>query len=457
MTAIRPPAVAGAFYPGEPGVLRQSVADLLDAALRQDGLRARDIAPKAIIAPHAGYVYSGACAARAHALFRPEREAITRIVLLGPAHRVAVRGLATTTAETWETPAGPVPIDRAAVASLADLPQVSVSDEAHALEHSLEVHLPFLQALLPRFSLVPFAVGSASAEEVAAVLERLWGGPETRIVISSDLSHFLGDDAARALDDKTARTIEAFDGGGLGRDQACGRVPVAGLLGLAAARGLAVQRVGLCNSGDTAGSKDRVVGYGAWAFSAFDDARIAQDQGEALLEGAGAAIRHHLEPGGPPPPVDLAGLPQALRYNRATFVTLMLDGKLRGCRGSLRGHRALAEDVAANAVASGFDDRRFPPLTPAELPGLGWSISLLTPPVPLAVASEDDLLAQLRPGEDGLILRDGDRQSTFLPQVWEALPRPQDFLARLREKAGLSATHWSPSLRVWRYRATKIG
>lgn len=257
----RPPAVAGLFYPDDPEVLRRDVEAHLAAA----GLAEQETAPKALILPHAGYVYSGPVAASGYARL-PEvaRRRIRRVVLLGPCHHVPLRGLAVPRAEAFATPLGAVPVDREAVARALALPQVVTSDEAHAAEHSLEVHLPFLQRLLGDFALVPFAVGDASAEEVAEVLELLWGGPETLVVVSSDLSHYHDYAEARRLDAATCRAIEALDPEALDEESACGRVPVRGLLVVARRRGLAARTVDLRSSGDTAGPRDRVVGYGAW-------------------------------------------------------------------------------------------------------------------------------------------------------------------------------------------------
>ncbi|MCB2108208.1 MAG: AmmeMemoRadiSam system protein B [Rhodobacteraceae bacterium] len=262
---IRPPAVAGLFYPDAPAQLQQTVASLFAAARNDEKVASRP-APKAVIVPHAGYVYSGQLAARAFALFAPDASRITRIVLLGPAHRVALRGLAVPSVSAFATPLGKIDIDRDAVARLADLPFVHVSDKAHAEEHSLEVQLPLLQNVLPNFSLVPIVVGDADPAEVASVIDMLWGDGETRFVVSSDLSHFLNDRAARAMDEETASAIERFDESALTYNHACGRGPISGLLSVARTKKLTVKRLGLCNSSDTAGSKDRVVGYGAWAF-----------------------------------------------------------------------------------------------------------------------------------------------------------------------------------------------
>jgi AmmeMemoRadiSam system protein B len=260
--STRNPAVAGMFYPGNRAELARSVAQMLGVAASVAPERP---APKAIIAPHAGYIYSGPIAASVYSLLATARHTIRRVVLLGPTHRVAVRGLALPGVAAFATPLGVVAIDPEAVAALDELPQVGTSAQAHAVEHSLEVHLPFLQAVLERFTLVPLAVGQADARAVAEVIDTLWGGPETLIVVSSDLSHYLPYDDAQALDRATAQAILglAVD---ISHTQACGATPVTGLTYTARKRGLKPELIDLRNSGDTAGDKQRVVGYGAFAF-----------------------------------------------------------------------------------------------------------------------------------------------------------------------------------------------
>lgn len=260
MLHTRSPAVAGMFYPADPATLRHMVSDYLNGAAIDEP------APKALIAPHAGYIYSGAVAASAYARLRSVRGQIRRVVLLGPAHRVPFRGIALSSAQAFETPLGAVAIDQEGIAAIADLPQVQTLDEAHRLEHSLEVQLPFLQEALEDFKLVPLLVGEASPESVADILERLWGGPETLIVVSSDLSHYHDYDTARQMDRGTSTAIEALQGAAIGYDDACGRNPINGLLYLAKRRGLRARTVDLRNSGDTAGPRDQVVGYGAYVF-----------------------------------------------------------------------------------------------------------------------------------------------------------------------------------------------
>ncbi|MFW5396903.1 MAG: hypothetical protein XXXNARYT_002631 [Candidatus Accumulibacter regalis] len=264
---IRPAAVAGTFYPGSASVLARDLRRLLDdTSVAQTAQERQYGRPKAIIAPHAGYVYSGPIAASVYAPLHALRATFRRVVLLGPTHRVAVAGLALPSASAFATPLGEVALDMAAIASIAHLPQVVVSDAAHAMEHSLEVQLPFLQTVLERFTLVPLAVGRASAAEVAEVLEALWGGDETLLVISSDLSHYLPYAIARKTDNETARHIVALDAR-IDHQQACGATPVNGLLLAARRHGLQARLLDLRNSGDTAGDRSRVVGYGAFAFT----------------------------------------------------------------------------------------------------------------------------------------------------------------------------------------------
>jgi AmmeMemoRadiSam system protein B len=273
MGSSRRPAVAGMFYPGQGETLRSEVRAFLEeartraASSRSEGAETRVGRPKALIAPHAGYVYSGPIAASAYALLLPFRDSIRRVVLLGPAHRYPLRGLAASSAESFGTPLGEVPVDREAVAEALELEEVELLDQAHEGEHSLEVHLPFLQSVLGDFSLVPLLVGDVSPEAVAGVLRLLWGGPETLVVVSSDLSHYLPYARANRMDAETARAIEEMRLEDLGYEQACGRIPVAGLLLRAREEGLGVRCVDLRNSGDTAGSLSQVVGYGSFVVS----------------------------------------------------------------------------------------------------------------------------------------------------------------------------------------------
>ena len=264
MTKVRRPAVAGTFYPGDPSSLAAAVDAYLDDAAVAAGKHEAS-APKALIVPHAGYVYSGPVAARAYAAVRGLAGQVRRVVLLGPSHFVPVRGCAAPRAGAFDTPLGPLAVDQAAVDAISTLPDVVLSDGPHQPEHSLEVQLPFIRRVLGPVSILPLVVGEAGVEALAGLLDRLWGGRETLIIVSSDLSHYHAYAQARRLDAATAAAIEDFDGERLAPEDACGCGPLAGLLAAARRRGLAIKRLDLRNSGDTAGPRDQVVGYGAWA------------------------------------------------------------------------------------------------------------------------------------------------------------------------------------------------
>ncbi len=447
------------FYPAAPETLRRVVYGFLEEARQR--LPARAVPPKAVIAPHAGYVYSGAIAAAAYARIAALRGRVTRVVLIGPCHRVAVRGLALPAAQAFDTPLGRVAVDIDACARVSRLPGVVVSAEAHAKDHALEVQLPFLQRALGRFTLVPLLAGAARPADVARVLEELWGGAETLVVISSDLSHYLPYEAAVREDRSTVDAVLALDDG-IDHEHACGATAVNGLIQVARRKGLSAELLDLRNSGDTAGDKSRVVGYASVAFvegaaagltaGPDDDAGAgAPDQGELLLGHARAAIGERL--GMRAPAADRSAA--FLARPGASFVTLKLGADLRGCIGSLVAHRPLIDDVRHNACAAAFSDPRFTPLSRGEFATTQIEVSLLEAPQPMAFAGEADLLGQLRPLIDGVTLEVGTRRATFLPQVWETLPRPRDFLEQLKAKAGLPRGFWAGQMKVSRYTVRK--
>jgi len=254
----RLPAVAGSFYPDQPQRLHETITALL-----QD-VKTGGKVPKAIIAPHAGYIYSGPIAASAYARLIPAADAISRVALIGPSHRVGFMGLAVSACQAFTTPLGNVPLDLTAIKALLELPFVLELEQAHQQEHSLEVHVPFLQAVLHDFTLIPLVVGEASAEQISQTLELLWGGDETLLVVSSDLSHYHDYATAQRLDQATSALIENLDYQHIGADAACGRGPISGLLKLLQKKSLSIKTIDLRNSGDTAGDKRRVVGYGAY-------------------------------------------------------------------------------------------------------------------------------------------------------------------------------------------------
>lgn len=453
--AVRPEAVAGTFYPADPDRLRGDVRAHVGAAV--EGPR-----PRALVVPHAGYVYSGSTAGEGYRRLLPWADTYDRVILLGPAHRVPLRGLAVPTVDAFATPLGPVAVAADARDALAGLAAVVADDRPHRDEHALEVHLPFVLEVLGRVRVLPVVVGEADAGAVAEVLDRLWDDA-TLVVVSSDLSHYLDHESAVRRDEATCAVVEAGGRRPIEPTEACGARPLNGLLLAARRRGLAVHRVARRTSADTAGPPDRVVGYAAFVLADADSGPEPDRRGERepllgaqdcarLLDAASVAVTTAVRTG-TPPAVDLDAAPDVLRAPGASFVTLERNGRLLGCIGSLEPRRALLADVVDNALGAAFRDPRLPPVTADDLPELTVKVSVLSPLEPVAADSEADLLARLRPGVDGVLLSAGGRRATFLPAVWASLPDPAAFWRHLLAKAGLPPGAWPAGAQVWRYTA----
>ena len=514
---VRPAAVAGAFYTADPERLRQWVDDALAQAqaqvahLSETGVIPRGV-PKAVIVPHAGHRYSGRTAALAFALLARGRGQIRRVVIAGPTHRVAVRGVACCNARTFETPLGSLIVDRDAERdALRSVPCMIVNDATHAQEHAVEVQLPFIQrALGGDVRIVPLNVGDCYPQEAGDVLRALWRGDETAIVISSDMSHYHPHEYARELDDAT---IADITGGAqaIRPRRACGAFPINGLLDVCDELGIRPVLLGRCTSGNEGGMPaladeprgpmpdpdEAVVGYasfGVWTggkspagaenadseSSYGDTSALPADAGPVLLSIARRALEDALG-------IDSAGTttdaqPESHRANPAaqdsaashpaasdsasaqsrawlhapgaSFVTLTEDGRLRGCIGTLTPHQPLEEDVAEHAVDAAFRDPRFPAVRPWEYPFLDVEVSVLGSPHPIDASSREAVERALTPGADGLILGDGRHRATYLPQVWEQLPDPHDFVGQLLLKAGLPRDYWSDEMTAQTYRVT---
>ncbi len=445
--SIRPPAVAGTFYPGNAAQLNHMLDEYLGA--KSEKIKP----PKAIIAPHAGYIYSGPVAASVYSNIEQLRTQVKRVILLGPAHRVYVEGIALPTNTHFATPLGNVKIDKESLNKIANYPFVDFFDAAHTQEHSLEVHIPFLQKVLDDFVLVPMVVGNVSPENVATVLEQLWGGDETLIVISSDLSHYLDYDTASEVDYATTRLIQAFDYKHISPEQACGCMPMRGLLKLAQEKNMQIKTLDLRNSGDTAGSMDRVVGYGAYALFDHEQSqeKILNDENKTIVfDVIRKSIEQGLETGKAYKP-DISNFPEVLQNQYAVFITLKINDQLRGCIGTTEATRPLIDAVAYYAFAAAFSDPRFTALTKEEYPDVDISLSILTPAVNFPFTDENDLINQLRPGIDGLIIEKGNKRATFLPVVWESIQHPRQFLDELKRKAGMNTSDMPD--KAWRYTA----
>jgi len=448
---VRPPVWAGSFYPADPLELTAAIDDYTRRAANTRLILPDPARLRALILPHAGYPYSGWTAAHAGLVLKPG--AGRKVVLVGPDHRVGFKNGSVSGADFYQTPLGKVPLHRDAKVLLGN-PQlfrtVAASDRE---EHSLEVVLPFLQRYLGGFALVPVVLGDANPAAIAGALAPLIDR-QTLLVVSSDLSHYLPYAEAVAKDRRTIDQILAGDVAALAAtdNNACGKVGILVLLELAKRRNWQPVLLHYANSGDTTGDRDRVVGYAALAFyetevkkTMQEPEQLSPEQGHNLVKLARQTIAERLgQPVDPGAAEKLAGVLAAPAYQekRGVFVTLQKHGQLRGCIGSLTGYRPIAEGVREQALNAAFNDHRFGPVSADELPDLDIEVSILSEPAPLTYVDGGDLVARLRPGVDGVIIRLGGASATFLPQVWEQLPDPAAFLSHLCQKAGLPAQEW---------------
>jgi hypothetical protein len=451
---IRMPVRAGSFYPSDPRELRSLIERLAQNARRglPDLPERRSL--RALILPHAGYPYSGPTAAHAARVLQENQ--FERVLLMGPDHFTGFRSAAVSAAQAFQTPLGRIPLHPAAADLLKQPELFAPLPPADDREHSLEVVLPFLQVFLGSFQLVPVVVGRAESDRLCAALLPL-ADRQTLVVVSSDLSHFLPYAEAQAKDRRTIGAILARDRRALFQDadSACGAYPLAVLLAMAERFGWRPVLLNYLNSGDTAGDRSRVVGYAAIAFfgdppmpATNESKPLTPEKGRLLVALARSTLMEKF--GRPLPPADAdrmrAALSDAALQGRcATFVTLKHQGRLRGCIGTLTASEPLAEGVRRNAVNAAFHDPRFAPLTEKELGQVEIEVSVLSEPRPLAFSDPQDLLGKLRPGVDGVIIRQGHANATFLPQVWEQLPQKEDFLGHLCLKAGLPRDAWKRS------------
>ena len=451
---VHPAQVAGLFYPAEPDRLRALIGDVAKRA-GPDGA----VKPKVVVAPHAGIVYSGAVAATAFGPWARRTDPPKRIVIVGPAHRYAFRGLAIHPASRWSTPLGEVAVAKGLYARLVEAKAAAVDPRPFAGEHSLEMHIVMLQALLPEpFEILPILVGAAEPKKVAEALRFVWGGPETVIAVSSDLSHFLDRASAEAIDADTGRRIETLDASALEARRACGFLPIMGALDIAAERDLRVSGLRLTTSAEVTADESSVVGYGAFALEYAASARLDEADRATLLRTVADSLRAAARSGEqlPEAPRGLERSP-ALTSMRASFVTLTEDGALRGCIGSLTPRNSLIEDAAANAVRAGFADPRFARLGEDELERLHVEVSILSQPRAIPASSAAEVASALEPDRDGLILNDGRRRALFLPSVWRSLPDPRSFVCHLLVKAGIEREGWPAKLEASRFRVESFG
>ena len=449
---VREPVYAGRFYPAHRTKLERTIAELVSTAGKSASRANIEGHLRALIIPHAGYIYSGYTAAHANRHLTGRR--FSKVIVMGPDHRVGLPTAAISAVKAYDTPLGRLPLHPDAVRLRETSNLFEYSPFSDRIEHSVEVVLPFLQYGLGAFQLVPIVIGAGAPDLIASALEPVLS-KETLLVASADLSHFLPYQQAVTWDRDTLELIKNLEPEKLMQRQnsSCGRAPIAVILHLARAQKWQPRLLNYTNSGDTAGDRARVVGYSAVAFYETSHIRGGipmencnhPEQGGVLLDHARRTITEKL--GRDMNGEATASLEEKLQdrcYDKksGTFVTLTLNGQLRGCIGNMSSTLNLRDGVRQNAISAAFHDPRFSPLTETELDKVHIEISILTDPRTLDYSSGDDLVRKLRPNVDGVIISKGHKQATFLPQVWKQLPRPDDFLSRLCMKAGLPARTW---------------
>ena len=463
---VRMPAVAGLFYPKEKERLDSDVEHYLSKGIEKENVR-----PQILIVPHAGYIYSAPVAAKAYSQLKNYSNIIKTVILVGPSHKVAFDGVALSGKAYFQTPLGKVAVNQNLVQEFARKPGFKVFDQPHAGEHALEVQLPFLQKTLKQFSIVPMAYGNVDPEVLVEALKPYLELQDTIIIFSADLSHYYNAEIADAIDAQTAEMVENKDAS-IDTHRSCGATGINAALILAKENHLHSKLLDKTNSGDVMGDKTSVVGYASWMFindNVDEDKPVlpplekesesiktfAEIYGRELLTIAYNSLKAAVLKG-ETLSINRGEFPNDLFNKGASFVTLEKSGELRGCIGTLLPHQSIGSDVALNTYRAALEDNRFSPVSPKELKDIKISISLLTNFEEIKYRNEEDLLNQIVPGVDGLIIRDKNRQGVYLPSVWKQLPDKKDFLHELKIKAGMSPSYWNNYIKAYRFRSIEI-
>lgn len=435
---IKLPSAAGKFYTDD----KEELSQQLDSFFKHNA-HDYDYKTRAIIVPHAGYVYSGQLASCG---FQYLDKKAKNIFIIAPPHYVAVDDASIASFDKWVTPLGEINVNKEINDELVDIFACEIQDDAFSQEHSIEVQIPFIQKLFPHAKIVPILAGQSS--KVERIIAHYWGDSDNAFVISSDLSHFLSSGEAKKIDEVTAEMIESKDIEKFTPHQACGAMGVCALVNFVKNVNYSLIRVGLINSGDVTGDVSRVVGYGSWIlYEGIKNQFIKKYFSDFVISTCKKSIQAGLKQELP----QCEKTPAVFNQQGACFVTLEKHGDLRGCIGSIIAHRPLIEDLVKNAQNAAFSDPRFQPLKEHEFKDLSIDVSLLSEPEKMHFESESDLLNQIIPFTDGLIIKERNYQAVYLPSVWEQLPEKTLFLDSLKIKAGLTPKYFSSTFEAYRF------
>lgn len=432
---------AGTFYPKTANELNNYL-DILLEENRTDS----DFKTRAIIVPHAGYIYSGSVAAKC---FQYLDKNVKNIFIFAPSHYARIFGCIRSDYSQFNTPLGSLFVNNEILNKL----DFEINNQAFEKEHSVEVQLPFIKKLIPDAKIIPILYGCEDYNNISKIISEYWDSKENAFVISSDLSHFYPAKETEKIDNYTANLIENNETRNFEAEMACGAVGICAIVNFAKEKGYSLIRSGLKNSSEATGDTSRTVGYGGWfLYEGVKGKYIKKYHKEFVIDLCKKSIEGGLNLGNSLP----EKYPEVFNESGASFVTLEIKGNLRGCIGSIIPYRSLFNDIVKNAHSAAFSDPRFSPLTINELDNLDISVSILSKPQKINFETEKELLDKLTPEKDGLIIRDGNYQAVYLPEVWEVIPNKSEFLDSLKQKAGLSKTYFSESLEAFKFYTTKI-
>ncbi len=444
MEKIKQSSVAGTFYPADVNELRKQIN-----SFKENNKNTYEVPARAVIVPHAGLIFSGRLAYEGISQLDKN---IKNIFIIAPAHRVGFSGLGLSSFDFWETPLGKIEINTEITKELKERFGADYQDDAIAPEHAIEIEVPIIQSVFDNVNIVPILVGNATPDKIEEIISYYYQNPENGFIVSSDLSHYQKHEDAVKIDTFTAQLIENGICENFTPNNACGVVGILGLIKFANKNKFSLIRIDTTNSSSVTGDTSKVVGYGTWfLFEGEKNTFLKEYYSDFILNLCKRSLNAQFDSGR----LEVK-FPKVFAEGGACFVTLEKNNQLRGCIGSIIPHRSLIEDIVINAQHAAFKDYRFNPVTKEEIPELQIAVSLLSIPQKISFKDEEDLMEQIRPFKDGIIIRDGNHQSVYLPSVWEQLPDKKDFLRSLKVKAGLAPDYFSNNFEAYRFETVYI-
>ncbi len=444
MRKIKEATVANVFYSGDVEDLQLHIE-----SFKQNSKNLYTYRTRAVIVPHAGLTYSGRLAYEGISQIDKN---VKNIFIFAPSHRVGFDGIAISSYDAWRTPLGITDVNQQICSELFNNFGAKINDDAMLNEHSIEVELPIIQSLFSDVRIIPVLIGKENPEVIRDIIAAYYGNPDNAFVISSDLSHYLTNETAKETDKITAQMIESGNISGFRYEQACGAIAIAGLVNFANNNNFSMIRIDMANSAEVSDDPSRVVGYGTWfLYEGNKNDFIAKYHPAFVIDICKLIIKSEFDE----KPLSII-YPQVFDEFGACFVTIEKNGQLRGCIGSMVAYRPLITDLVEHAKDAAFKDMRFSPVTEDELPELKFAVSILTEPERVVFETEEQMMNNIVPYDDGIIIRDGDYQAVYLPSVWEEISDKREFMRSLKVKAGLAPDYFSNTFEVYKFHTIYI-